>query len=321
MTHARVNLFRSLLFARKVEERIAAEYANQQMRCPTHFSIGQEAVAAGVCALLSPDDSVISAHRSHAHYLCRGGSLPRMVAELYGKETGCASGRGGSMHLIDLDVNFMGCVPIVGSTIPIGVGIAFGKMMQGEPGLTAVFFGEAATEAGVFHESVNWALVRQLPIIFVCENNLYSVNTPLADRQPKGRSLLDLARGHGLRAFGFDGQEVVDVYENTAPIIQSVRDGEGPVFLEYATYRWLEHCGPNYDTELGFRPDGEFDSWMARDPLTLSRSRLESDGVLTAQMIESFEAEIDAKIDAAFKFANDSPFPPRDSLYRNLYPS
>ena len=180
----RLALYRSMLKIRRVEERVQALYPEGDMRCPTHFSIGQEAVAAGVCRSLRLEDHVISAHRSHAHYIGKGGNLRAMFAELYGKVDGCASGKGGSMHLIDLSVNFLGCVPIVGSTIPIGVGASFGAMLQDRDAVTAIFFGDAATETGVFHESVNFAAVHHLPVLFVCENNLYSVNTPLDVRQP-----------------------------------------------------------------------------------------------------------------------------------------
>ena len=188
-----------MLKIRRVEERVQALYPEGDMRCPTHFSIGQEAVAAGVCRNLRTEDYVISAHRSHAHYIGKGGSLRAMFAELYGKVDGCASGKGGSMHLIDLSVNFLGCVPIVGSTIPIGVGAAFGAMLQDRAAVTVIFFGDAATETGVFHESVNFAAVHHLPVLFVCENNLYSVNTPLDVRQPGNRTIAELARGHGIR--------------------------------------------------------------------------------------------------------------------------
>ena len=190
---ARLSLYRSMLKIRRVEERIQALYSQGDMRCPTHFSIGQEAVAAGVCGNLRLEDYVISAHRSHAHYIGKGGNLRAMFAELYGKVDGCASGKGGSMHLIDLSVNFLGCVPIVGSTIPIGVGASFGAMLQDRPALTVIFFGDAATETGVFHESVNFAAVHRLPVLFVCENNLYSVNTPLDVRQPGNRTIAELA--------------------------------------------------------------------------------------------------------------------------------
>ena len=195
----RLALYRSMLKIRRVEERVQALYPEGDMRCPTHFSIGQEAVAAGVCQSLRLEDHVISAHRSHAHYIGKGGNLRAMFAELYGKVDGCASGKGGSMHLIDLSVNFLGCVPIVGSTIPIGVGASFGAMLQDRAAVTAIFFGDAATETGVFHESVNFAAVHHLPVLFVCENNLYSVNTPLDVRQPGNRTIAELARGHGIR--------------------------------------------------------------------------------------------------------------------------
>ena len=201
-----------MLRIRRVEERIQALYPEGDIRCPTHLCVGQEAVAAGVCANLQPDDYVISAHRSHAHYLAKGGALRAMFAELYGKEDGCASGKGGSMHLIDLSVNFLGCVPIVGSTIPIGVGAAFGAMLQNRDCVSVVFFGDAAVETGVFHESVNFAAVHRLPVLFVCENNLYSVNTPLAERQPANRTIAQLAAGHGITSAQHDGQEVEAVY-------------------------------------------------------------------------------------------------------------
>src|SRR5205085_4149826 len=181
---------------------------------------------------LDVSDRAISAHRSHAHYLNKGGNLNAMFAELYGKAAGCAHGKGGSMHLIDLSVNFLGCVPIVGSTIPIGVGAAFGSSLQGRFGLSVVFFGDAATETGVFHESVNFAAVHRLPVLFVCENNLYSVNTPLKDRQPANRTIAELVRGHGVRSSQHDGQLVETVDRATAEALAHVRAGEGPALLE-----------------------------------------------------------------------------------------
>src|SRR5882672_11141372 len=219
----RIALYRSMLRIRRVEERIQALYPQGDMRCPTHFSIGQEAVAAGVCRNLRLEDYVISAHRSHAHYIGKGGNLRAMFAELYGKVDGCASGKGGSMHLIDLSVNFLGCVPIVGSTIPIGVGAAFGAMLQDRAAVTVIFFGDAATETGVFHESVNFAAVHHLPVLFVCENNLYSVNTPLDVRQPGNRTIAELARGHGIRTSQHDGQ-LVETVAAAAAVIASMRD-------------------------------------------------------------------------------------------------
>ena len=316
----RIRLFRDMLYVRRTEERIMALYGEQEMRCPTHFSIGQEAVSAGVSAHLRTDDYAISAHRSHAHYLNKGGDLNAMMAELYGKETGCSHGKGGSMHLIDLAVNFIGCVPIVGSTIPIGVGAAFGAGLQDRPRLSVVYFGDAAVETGVFLESANWAVLQNLPVLFVCENNQYSVNTPLAARQPAGRTIRALAEGIGLKTFGGDGQLVDGVYATAGTAIAQVRAGCGPVLLEFQTYRWLEHCGPLYDLDLGYRPAGEFEHWSARCPIALQRARLIADGTLDEKKIGAMTAEIDAAVEQAVAFAKASPFPAREALTTHLYP-
>jgi pyruvate dehydrogenase E1 component alpha subunit len=316
---ARLALYRSMLKIRRVEERIQALYAEGNMRCPTHFSIGQEAVAVGVCRNLSRADYVISAHRSHAHYIGKGGNLRAMFAELYGKVDGCASGKGGSMHLIDLSVNFLGCVPIVGSTIPIGVGASFGAMLQGHSSLSVIFFGDAATETGVFHESVNFAAVRRLPVLFVCENNLYSVNTSLDVRQPKNRTIAELVRGHGIRTSQHDGQLVEVVDKATDETIAQIRKRGGPVLLEFITYRWLEHCGPLGDVHLGYRTQEEFDFWLARCPIRLHRKLLEDDGIMDDAFHASIESAVAAEIDDAVAFAEKSPFPERSELRRHMF--
>src|SRR5262245_1324657 len=316
---ARLALHRSMLKIRRVAERIQALYPQGDMRCPTHFSIGQEAVAAGVCRNLRLEDHVISAHRSHAHYIGKGGNLRAMFAELYGKATGCASGKGGSMHLIDLSVNFLGCVPIVGSTIPIGVGAAFGAMLQDRVPLTVIFFGDAATETGVFHESVNFAAMHRLPVLFVCENNLYSVNTPLEARQPANRTIAELARGHGIRASQHDGQLVETVDAAAADTIAHLRDSGGPALLEFITYRWLDHCGPLGDVHLGYRTQEEFDSWVERCPIRLHRKLLDDDGLIDEAAHAAMDAEVAAEIDDAVAFAQNSPFPERTELSRHMF--
>jgi TPP-dependent pyruvate/acetoin dehydrogenase alpha subunit len=315
----RLALYRSMLKIRRVEERIKDLYPQGDMRCPTHFSIGQEAVAAGVCRHLRAEDHVISAHRSHAHYIGKGGSLRAMFAELYGKVDGCASGKGGSMHLIDLSVNFLGCVPIVGSTIPIGVGASFGAMLQDRSATTVIFFGDAATETGVFHESVNFAAIHRLPVLFVCENNLYSVNTPLAERQPANRTITELVRGHGIKTSQHDGQLVETVDVAAAETIAHLRTTGGPALLEFMTYRWLEHCGPLGDLHLGYRSQDEFDLWVARCPIRLHRKLLEDDGVMDEAAHVAMDAEIAAGIDDAVTFAQKSPFPARADLNRHIF--
>jgi pyruvate dehydrogenase E1 component alpha subunit len=316
---ARLALHRSMLKVRRTEERIKTLYPEGDMRCPTHLSIGQEAVAAGVCANLARGDYVISAHRSHAHYIAKGGNLRAMFAELYGKVDGCASGKGGSMHLIDLSVNFLGCVPIVGSTIPIGVGAAFGAMLKNADAVTAVFFGDAAVETGVFHESLNFAAVQNLPVLFVCENNLYSVNSPLAVRQPANHTIADLGRGHGIASSQHDGQTVEDVYAVARDAIAGMRKGGGPVLLEFLTYRWLEHCGPLGDLHLGYRTQQELDEWIKRCPIELHDGLLRAAGLLDERRLAAMDAEVTAEIDDAVAFAKASPFPPRGEMTEHLY--
>ena len=257
----RVELWRDMLRIRMVEEAIAEHYPEQEMRCPVHLSIGQEAAAVGVCAALQRKDWVFSGHRSHAHYLAKGGDLKRMIAEIYGKATGCCGGKGGSMHLTDQAAGFIGATPIVGSTVPIAVGAALTSQLHEEGRLVVIFLGDGAMEAGVVHESLNFAVLKNLPVLFACENNLYSVYSPLEVRQPPQRSLSQLAAGHGIQTMLVDGNDVCAVFEASSKACQSIRSGNGPIFLEMPTYRWREHCGPNYDNDIGYRTEEEFESW------------------------------------------------------------
>lgn len=302
-----------------IEEKIAELYPEQEMRCPVHLCIGQEAVAAGVCAHLSRVDYVLSGHRSHGHYLAKGGDFKAMMAELYGRVTGCSGGKGGSMHLVDLSVGFLGATPIVGSTIPIAVGTALGSMMRGEPRVTVIFFGEGATEEGVFHESMNFAALKQLPVVFVCENNLYSVYSPLSVRQPEDREVFWLAKGHGMESCQGDGSDVVEVYHLAEQAIRKAREGGGASFVEFKTYRWREHCGPYYDNHLGYRTEEEFLEWKRRDPIEMFGTRLLNEGVLPSQGAHEMTTTLEAEIEEAVAFAKASAFPEEDLLVRDVY--
>lgn len=318
-TDTQRRLYRGLLRIRMIEEKIAELYPEWQMRCPVHLSIGQEAAAVGVCAHLAPRDYVMSGHRSHGHYLAKGGDLKRMLAELYGKATGCTSGKGGSMHLVDLDAGFLGAVPIVGSTIPIAVGAAWGARMRGESRVVVTFFGEAATEEGVFHEAINFAALKKLPVVFVCENNLYSVYSPLSVRQPEGNEVFNLAKGHGVDSCQGDGNDVLEVYRLAGSAVARARAGEGPSFLELKTYRWREHCGPFYDNDIGYRTPEEFEVWKARCPVEGFRRRLLESGVLTDADLERLAADLAREIDEAVAFAKSSPFPGEQDLMAFTY--
>ncbi|MFQ5912852.1 MAG: thiamine pyrophosphate-dependent dehydrogenase E1 component subunit alpha [Nitrospinota bacterium] len=313
------SLYYQMVRIRMVEERIAELYPEQEMRCPVHLCIGQEAVAVGVCANLSRDDYVQSGHRSHGHYLAKGGDLRAMIAEIYGRATGCSRGRGGSMHLVDLPVGFLGATPTVASTIPIAVGAAFGTAMRGEQHVTVSFFGEAATEEGAFHESVSFAALKSLPVVFVCENNLYSVYSPLSVRQPPDREVFRLAQGHGVESFQDDGNDVLAVCRLAERAVRKARQGGGPTFLEFRTYRWREHCGPAYDNDLGYRSESEFQHWKRFCPIERLGARLLQEGVLSHRDVEEMAAKLKAEIDDAVAFAKGSPFPERSHLLEHIY--
>ena len=313
------SMYEMMLRIRMVEEKIAELYPEQEMRCPVHLCIGQEAVAVGVCANLTVDDYVLSGHRSHGHYLAKGGDLKAMMAELYGKVTGCSQGKGGSMHLVALSAGFLGATPIVGSTIPIAVGAAFGSAMRGERRVIVVFFGDAAVEEGVFHESINFAALKSLPVVFVCENNLYSVYSPLSVRQPEGREIFRLAKGHGMESYQGDGNDVIEVYKLAEQAVRKAREGGGPTFLEFKTYRWREHCGANYDNQLGYRTESEFQEWKQRCPIERLKERLLGDDVLCNQDIEGMIRNLEAEIEDAVVFAKESPFPAERLLLEHVY--
>lgn len=312
-------MLEAMVRIRLIEEAVADRYREQQMRCPVHLSIGQEAVAVGVCAALRADDQAMSSHRSHAHFLGKGGNLAAMIAEYYGKETGCCRGRGGSMHLVDLPAGFVGAVPIVASTIPIATGLAFANQLLGNTRVVAAFFGEGATEEGAFHESANFASLRRLPLVFVCENNLYSVYSPMAVRQPAHREVFEQARGHGLSAHQGDGNDPEAVYQLTREAVAQARDGRGAAFLEFKTYRWREHCGPQYDNHIGYRTEAEFLEWKERDPIGLFQRRLEAAGAFDAARLRRCEAAVQAEITAAFTAAQTAPFPAASALLEFVY--
>lgn len=304
-----------MLRIRRIEEEIAAIYHQQTIRCPVHLCIGQEAVSVGVCASLNNDDWVFSSHRSHGHYLAKGGNLRRMVAEMLGKSTGCCLGRGGSMHLIDLEVGFRGATPIVASTIPIAVGAAFATKTLREQRIVTVFFGEGATEEGAFHEALNFAALQQLPVLFVCENNLYSVYSPLHVRQPSSRRITTISEGHGIRSSSGDGNDLDEVLKTSADAIERIRNGSGPELLEFATYRHREHCGPNFDNNLSYRANDEYDAWVNRCPLA-TFNKLHT---ISEDKTKVFESIIKQEWQDAISFAEESEFPKPTSMLDHVF--
>ena len=318
-TENKLKLYESMLKIRMVEEEIAREYPKGEMRCPTHLSIGQEAVPAALGLCVSIKDMAMSTHRGHAHYIGKGGNLKSMIAEIYGKSTGCSKGKGGSMHLIDNSVGFMGTSAIVGNSIPVGVGLALASKIRKTEQISCIFFGDGATEEGSYYESVNFAVVKKLPVLFLCENNLYSVYSPLNVRQPEGRKISTVAKAMGLGVDEVDGNNAIESFESIESAVQRIRNNQGPQFIEFSTYRWLEHCGVNYDNDIGYRTEEEYLRWKKNDPISKLKDKLLQEKLISEVQIKEIIAKIEFEIKEAFAFAKESSFPENSEAYIGEY--
>jgi pyruvate dehydrogenase E1 component alpha subunit len=307
-----------MLKIRKVEEKIAELYPEQEMRCPTHLYIGQEAIATGVCANLLRDDYVLGTYRGHGIYLAKGGDLKAMLAELYGKRTGCAKGKGGSMHLVAYEVGFLGTSALVAGCISLAVGAALGSVMQRNNRVAVVFFGDAATEEGVFHESLNFASLKKLPVIFVCENNFYAVHSHLSARQASD-NIYKRAEAHDMPGVRVDGNDVIAVFDAAQEATKRARAGEGPTLIECRTYRWKEHVGPYFDYDLGYRSKEELDEWIERCPLRRYEEFLLNHHIMSELEMNQIAEQIDDEIEEAVLFAKNSPFPDASELITDVY--
>ena len=312
-------LLREMIRIRTIEQTIADLYPEGEMRTPTHFSIGQEAVAVGVCAALRRDDVVYSGHRCHAHYLAKGGDLAGMVAELYGRETGCAHGRGGSVHLNDPDAGFIAASAILGQTMAAAVGSALAFRMDGLDRVAVTFFGDGTVEEGIFHESLNFAVVKRLPVLFACENNGYSTHTRLGVRQPANVSIHARAASYGMPSACVDGNDVFAVSSAAREAVERARRGEGPSFLECITYRWREHVGPLWDYDKGYRTKAEVDEWIARCPIKRATERLVAEGTCSADDVARMERDCQEEVDRAVAAAKAAPFPAVQDLTVGTY--
>jgi TPP-dependent pyruvate/acetoin dehydrogenase alpha subunit len=304
--------YRSLYRIRRVEAEIARVYPTDVIKSPVHLAIGQEAVSVGVCEALGPGDVVSGTYRSHALYLAKGGDLRRMLAELYAKATGCARGKGGSMHLVDPAAGILGTSAVVGTTIPVAVGHAYAAKVRGRDTVTVSVFGDGAVEEGVFHESLNFAALRKVPVLFVCENNFYAIHAPQRTRQST-TDLVGRVAGYGVVAERVESGDVREIHARTAAAVAAIRGGAGPRFLECLTYRWKEHVGPREDFEAGYRTREEAEPWLARDEVARVGARL------AARVRASIEAEVEAEIADALAFAEASPEPAPADLYTDVF--
>lgn len=311
-------LFRSMLRIRLIEEEIERRYHQDQMKTPIHLVIGQEATSVGCCAALRREDLLYSSHRTHGNYLAKGGDLKAMLSEMHCRINGCAGSRGGSMHLIDKSVGMAGTSAIVGGAIPLATGAALAAQLQGLDRVSAVFFGDAATEEGAVSESLNFAALRKLPVIFFCENNFYSVQSPLSTRQPP-RDIHRWAAGYGIASIVVDGTNVLDVYEATCEAVKRAQSGAGPTFIEAPVYRFRAHGGSGDDSHAGYRDPAERKAWEEVCPVETYFRFLMNAGLINDSLRERMYAEIMQEVLEAFDYALASPNPEEKDLYTHVY--
>ena len=313
-TH-RVSLLRGMTAIRLFEERCVELSRAGMIRGFLHVAIGEEAVAVGVMQALTDDDSIVSTYRDHGHAIARGVPMESVMAEMYGKVTGCSRGRGGSMHLFDVGRRFYGGNAIVGGGLPLAVGLALADKMQGRPGVTVCFFGDGAYAEGEFHECVNLAALWQLPVLFACENNLYAMGTALHRAQAE-TDLALRAASYGLTSWPVDGMDVLDVEKASRRAVDRIRNGGGPCFLELRTYRFRAHS--MYDPDR-YRDKAEIARWRERDPIDLLVRQLRDDGELLGEDLDAMTAEVTAEIDLAVAAAEAAPLEPVEDLTRFVY--
>jgi len=310
-----LELLRDMLRIRRFEEKCAELYSATKIRGFLHLYIGQEAIAAGVMRALEPRDAVVATYREHGHALARGIPMTRLMAEMYGKAEGCCRGRGGSMHIFDAATRFYGGNAIVAGALPLAVGLALAEKLRSRNAVTACFFGEGAVAEGEFHESLNLAALWKLPVLFLCENNLYAMGTALA-RSESETHIARKAQSYNLPAATIDGMDVLAVEAAAAAAVEAIRGDGGPRFLEFATYRFRPHS--MFDAEL-YRDKAEVEEWKKRGPIVTFVAKLKETGLLRDADLASIEAEVEREIAAAVEFAENGTWEPLDDLSRDVY--
>jgi len=310
-------LHRAMLRIRMFEDRVADLVEAGEIRCPCHLYVGQEAVAVGMCDVLERDDYLFGGHRSHGHYLAKGAALPAMMAELYGKETGCSHGRGGSMHLVAPEVGILGTAPIVAATIPMAVGTALASLLRNDGRVSVSFFGDGAVEEGTFHESANLAAARRLPVVFVCENNFYASHLQLLERRAED-NIVETGRAHGLTGVRVNGNDVAEIRLAALEAVDRARHGGGPTFIEARTYRWRGHVGPSYDLDVGVARSDDLNEWKKNDPIQCTANWLRERGVGQAWFDQLQRALVD-EIELSVVHAREAPYPREAELARDVF--
>jgi TPP-dependent pyruvate/acetoin dehydrogenase alpha subunit len=317
MNELSFDLYKKLYMVRRAEEFIIKHYPEDEMKTPMHMSMGQEAISVGVCHALGLESQVLTSYRSHAAFLAKTGDINRFFAELYGRESGTAQGKAGSMHLAAPDKGFLCASAIVASTIPMAVGVAFANRRKGNGQISCVFFGDGALDEGAFWESLNVACVLKLPVLFVCEDNGFAVHTPTHMRQGY-KSITDIVSRFECNVFREDSTDVEIIYQLALEAIESIKTTDKPAFVYLKCYRYLEHVGIYEDFDAGYRSNAEFNEWYKRDCLVLQRKRLIDAGYAEADILHA-ESLIDEQIKNSIQRAGEAPFPKPEELYRGVF--
>lgn len=310
-----LDLLYQMILIRRFEEKAAELYSAGKIRGFLHLYIGEEAIAVGTMSALTPDDNIIATYREHGHALVRGISASSIMLEMFGKQEGCSHGRGGSMHLFDASKKFYGGNAIVAGGIPLAVGLALADKMQNKTSLSACYIGDGSIAEGVFHESANLAALWQLPVLFICENNFYAMGTKLSDHQSQ-TNLAEKARSYNMTAEKVDGMDVIAVKEATEKAVRFIREGKGPYFIEFETYRFRAHS--MYDPDL-YRDKAEIEEWKKRDPIKTFFTKLSAQGTATSHDLDEIEKKVQDVITEAVVAAENGTWEPVENLTKNVY--
>ncbi len=316
-----LNLYRTMLLIRTCEESFVSGILSGEIRCPVHLYSGQEAIAAGVCAALQKNDTIFGTHRSHGHYLAKGGDLNALVAEIYGKKTGCSSGRGGSMHVLVIDKGYLASVPIVAGTIALAVGAALASKIRDDKTIAVSFFGDGAAGEGVLYEAMNFAALKKLPVLFVCENNYYSTHMPITECRSDD-TLHGISKPFGIQSFTVDGNDVLEVTKTAQEATAMIRDGGCPIFLECRTYRLRGHVGPDDNIQgshQDIRPQTEIDEWKKRDPIPRLARHLKETFSINESEFAQIHSVIENQVAQAHEFAKMSPYPEASEIHDYVF--
>lgn len=313
-----VELYKTMLLIRICEQRIAQRITEKKIFTPCHLYIGQEACAAGVCSALNKDDYVFSNHRSHGHYLAKSHDINGLLAEVYCRENGCSGGRGGSMHLCNPSFGLLGSTSIVGGVMGIGLGPALRSKILKEKRVSVIFHGDCVPEEGIWHESLNFAAINKLPVVYICENNLYAASASLEDRRCYD-NIHKIAKEHGVNSIVVDGNDIFAVRHAASEAIKAARLGMGPQFIELRTYRWLGHVGPRDDIDVGLRNAEELNHWKERCPIFSLETYILKNNLLNSNELETIKKQIEKEVNDAEENAIKSNKPDQSTLLNNVY--